>query len=108
MSASYFRAYDESPHWLYSKGRYEESQKVINKIARWNNCEDKNITLAIDTSNQKASKSNSKKLESNNTEGFDSVSDELDTKQEENDNACLKILKHPRFVLVFFICSFGW
>ena len=31
-----FRAVNESPHWLYSRGRSSEAQAILTKLAKWN------------------------------------------------------------------------
>ncbi|XP_067936074.1 organic cation transporter protein-like [Watersipora subatra] len=91
-------AYDESPHWLFGKKRYKEAQLVLDKIARWNKLTDVNITLSIDNSSitdQKAKQSGEKSLETK--EG-----------KKEKTNACVTICRHPKFIVIFLICSFGW
>ena len=96
------RAFDESPHWLYSKKRFEEAQQVLDKIARWNNCQDANTKLVFD-------REDNLKIENSedDSSGADTKFNEADDGSKEP-NACLQIIKHPRFVAVFVICSFGW
>ena len=92
------RIYDESPHWLYSQGRFEEAQQVINKIVRWN---------SLSPDDKYTIKGPSEK-------DGDSMSD---VKLTESDDSVRKELKKERFTEIFrdggyckiiLICGFSW
>ena len=88
---------------MYSKGRIDDAQKVIDKIARWNKCLDQDIKLVTKSSkyqeedeDEVVEMSSSAKLDADNG------------KREVTTKGCLKILRSRQFVTVFAVCAFNW
>ncbi|KAF6024269.1 hypothetical protein EB796_017410 [Bugula neritina] len=108
-----FWGYDESPHWLYSQGKFEESQKVIEKIARWNkyDLEDFSVISGKVKHGESSQKVSTIELkdESNNASNISvEFTGEENEMTESSKHGCLQILKSGRFMLIFLICSFAW
>lgn len=76
----------ESPRWLIQKGRYEQADKTLKKIAKINN-----RPLPDDFTVKEIKHSDSKP----------SVRDE-------HEATILDVLKKPRLRLRLFFCSFCW
>ena len=100
---------DESPHWLYSKGRIAEAQQVIKKMARWNHCSSEAVRLIswqspmAKTEDEVVDEHSS--LVKKNANGSDK---QEVIRDESTRNVCLEILSSSRFVVVLIVCSFNW
>ena len=73
---------------------------MLDKIARWNNCQDANTKLVFD-------REDNLNIEKQNDDSGDLKIEGIDDNKKEP-NACLQIIRYPNFVAVFVICSFGW
>ena len=100
---------DESPHWLYSKGRIIEAQQVIKKMARWNQYSSETMRLIplqppMARTENEVDEDHFRLVEANANKNTkqEVISDETTR------NACLEILSSSRFVAVLIICSFNW
>ena len=93
----FVRILDESPHWLVSQQRYDEAQRVVDKMIRWNKVPDSkshNIQRRLD------SDPNDVKINGNDIPEANSV--------EEIKEGCCDIFKSRHFLKVLAICPFGW
>lgn len=82
-----YRIYDESPHWLVSQRRYDEAQRVIDKMARMNNLQEDKSHI-INKTDVKLTNDNNKK--------------------ETPAEGCRDIFKSTQYLKIIAICSVCW
>ena len=97
----FFRILDESPHWVVSQQRYDEAQRVIDKMIRWNKIQD-NEDHRI------------QRPDSEPTDGkigdrdIDNISESNSDEDESVKEGCCDIFKSSLYLRIIAICSFGW
>jgi len=90
IALSIYRMYDESPHWLYSQGKYKEAQLVVDKIARWNRIPSFQMSFADPAAD-------GHKSEEIQDSGESSLK-----------NSCGRIIKSRKLLAILAVCAFNW
>ncbi|KAF6027814.1 hypothetical protein EB796_013882 [Bugula neritina] len=82
--------YDESPHWLYSQGKYKEAQLVVDKIARWNRIP----SFQMSSADPAADGDKSEEIQ--------------DSGESSLKNSCGRIIKSKTLMAILAVCAFSW